>query len=68
MNMPVMNGEETLRHLRAMNPKVKVILSSGYNEVESIRRFTGKDIAGFIQMPYSFAALAEKVAEILVAP
>ena len=61
MTMPVMNGEQTLRHLKTSQPDVKVILSSGYNEVEAIQRFTGKGLAGFIQKPYSAAALAEKV-------
>ena len=61
MTMPIMNGEETLRHLKTSQPDVKVILSSGYNEVEAIQRFTGKGLAGFIQKPYSAAALAEKV-------
>jgi CheY-like chemotaxis protein len=68
MAMPVMNGEETLRHLKAINPAIKVILSSGYNEVDTIRRFTGKGLAGFIQKPYSSAALVEKVRSVLQNP
>jgi FixJ family two-component response regulator len=36
-----------------------VILSSGYNEVEAISRFTGKGLAGFIQKPYTGSKLAE---------
>jgi FixJ family two-component response regulator len=47
---------------------VKVILSSGFNEVEAIQRFTGKGLAGFIQKPYSAAALAEKVKTVLTEP
>jgi PAS domain S-box-containing protein len=65
MTMPVMNGEEALRYMRAINPDIKVILSSGYNEVEAIRRFTGKGLAGFIQKPYSAPALAEKIRSVL---
>ena len=61
MTMPVMNGEEAFRKLKAMQPDVCVLLSSGYNEVEAIRRFTGKGIAGFIQKPYSAQALGEKL-------
>ena len=51
MTMPVMSGEEALRHMRELNPQVPVILSSGFNEVEAVRRFTGKGLAGFIQKP-----------------
>ena len=65
--MPVMNGEETLRHLQTVNPRVKVLLSSGYNEVEAVQRFAGKGLAGFIQKPYTAAGLAEKVKDALVA-
>jgi PAS domain S-box-containing protein len=66
LTMPMMNGEETLRRLQIMNPNVKVLLSSGYNEVEAVQRFAGKGLAGFIQKPYTAAGLAEKVREALV--
>ena len=65
MTMPVMGGEEALRHLKTINPTVRVLLSSGFNEVEAVRRFTGKGLAGFIQKPYTAAALAEKVRGVL---
>ena len=61
MTMPVMSGEETFRELRLVRPEVRVILSSGFNEVEAIRRFTGKGLAGFVQKPYTSARLAEAV-------
>jgi signal transduction histidine kinase len=65
MSMPVMSGEETFRHLRAIHPDVKVVLSSGYNEVEAISRFTGKGLAGFIQKPYTAARLGETIRSVL---
>jgi two-component system cell cycle sensor histidine kinase/response regulator CckA len=65
LTMPVMSGEETLRHLQLIDPKVKVLLTSGYNEVEAVQRFAGKGLAGFIQKPYTAAALAGKVKEVL---
>jgi len=61
MTMPVMSGEETFGQLMSIRPDIAVILSSGYNEVETIRRFTGKRLAGFIQKPYSSADLLEKI-------
>jgi two-component system cell cycle sensor histidine kinase/response regulator CckA len=61
MTMPIMDGEETFSRLKAIKPDITVILSSGYNEVETVRRFTGKGLAGFIQKPYSSNALGEKV-------
>ena len=61
LTMPTMNGEETLRELQAIRPSIPVLLSSGFNEVEAVRRFTGKGLAGFIQKPYTSAGLATKV-------
>jgi two-component system cell cycle sensor histidine kinase/response regulator CckA len=65
MTMPVMGGEEAFRELKAIHPDVKVILSSGYNEVEAIQRFAGKGLAGFIQKPYSSVTLISKVESVL---
>jgi two-component system, cell cycle sensor histidine kinase and response regulator CckA len=61
MTMPVMDGEETLRELQAIRRDAKVILSSGYNEAEAVRRFTGGGLAGFIQKPYTSTLLADKI-------
>jgi DNA-binding NtrC family response regulator len=63
--MPVMSGEETFQQIRMISPDVRVILSSGYNEVEAIRRFTNKGLAGFIQKPYTAVELARKVKTVL---
>src|SRR5207248_11659110 len=49
------------KHVR---PAVKVLLSSGYNEVEATRRFEGEGLAGFIQKPYTAAALDVKINDI----
>lgn len=65
MTMPVISGQETFRELRMIRPDIKVILSSGYNEIEAIRHFTGKGLAGFIQKPYTSARLAERVGFVL---
>jgi two-component system cell cycle sensor histidine kinase/response regulator CckA len=65
LTMPVMSGEQTLRELQTIRPDVRVLLTSGYNEVEAVQRFVGKGLAGFIQKPYTSLALAEKVKEAL---
>jgi len=61
MSMPKMDGEETFRELRKLNPKIRVILSSGYNEQEATQRFSGKGLAGFVQKPYLPDTLQETV-------
>jgi CheY-like chemotaxis protein len=59
MTMPLMNGEEVLPLLRGIRPDIKVIVCSGYSEVEAMQRFSGTE--AFIQKPYSSSHLAEKV-------
>jgi PAS domain S-box-containing protein len=60
MTMPIMSGEETLAKLKTLRPFVKVIASSGYNEIEALRRF-GEGVAAFLQKPYRASQLVEKV-------
>ena len=63
--MPVMGGEEALDRLKAIRAGVPVILSTGYGEDEATRRFAGKDVAGFLQKPYTVEQLMEAIALVL---
>ncbi len=65
LTMPKMGGEACFRELRRLNPDVKVVLSSGYNEQDAIQTFTGKRLAGFVQKPVSPERLAHMVREVL---
>jgi PAS domain S-box-containing protein len=65
MTMPVMSGQEVFGRLREVRADVPIVVSSGYNEVEVIRRFTAGNIAGFIQKPYTLTQLVNKVQAIL---
>jgi signal transduction histidine kinase len=65
MTMPVMTGEQTLPELRRIRPDITVILSSGFTEDEVARRFSGMFHDGFIHKPYTAAALARTVYEIV---
>lgn len=65
LTMPHMDGEETFRELRRLNPDVRVVISSGYNEQEVIQRFLGKGLAGFIQKPYKLSTLSGALKEAL---
>lgn len=62
--MPHMNGDEAYREMRRIRPDVSAILSSGYSEKEVTQRFAGKGLAGFIQKPYTLAALREKLQKV----
>lgn len=65
LDMPSMDGEETLGLLQSIRPHVRVLLSSGYSEIEASERFTGKGLADFVQKPYSAAELVEKIRGVL---
>lgn len=61
LTMPHMDGEQCFRELRQLNPDVKVIMSSGYNEQEVTQKFVGKGLAGFIQKPYKLSILRDAI-------
>jgi CheY-like chemotaxis protein len=61
LSMPGMTGEEVLPQLHRIRPAVKVVVSSGYSEIETMALFQGQRVSGFIQKPYTSVRLAEKV-------
>ena len=66
LSMPGWSGGESFREMRAANPAVRVVLSSGYSESEATRRFVGYGLAGFIQKPYDATTLIREVRRHLV--
>jgi len=65
MIMPDMSGKETFEKLKAMNPDVKILLSSGYSrngQADGIMQQGGN---GFIQKPFNLNALSVSVNRIL---
>jgi two-component system, cell cycle sensor histidine kinase and response regulator CckA len=65
LTMPRMDGEETLRKLRTINPGLRIILTSGFNEQSTINRFVGRGIAGFLPKPFTVEMLTEQLRKIL---
>lgn len=65
LSMPGMSGKETLTHLQAINPDVKVILSSGYSETDVSSLVNQQNHVGFLPKPYKIDNLLAKVAEFL---
>ena len=70
--MPVMGGEETLRQLRALDPDVPVLLSSGFDETEVLRRLQARDVdaqpTAFLHKPYSLDEVLKQVQALLALP
>jgi len=59
LSMPNMDGMTAFQELVRIRPGVKVILSSGYDEQDSLQRLSGPGPAGFIQKPYSLQNLRD---------
>jgi PAS domain S-box-containing protein len=65
LTMPHMDGEETYRELYRINPDVPVVLMSGFAEKDTVDRFAGKRLAGFIQKPFDRKRLQAKLRSVL---
>ncbi|MFC1697626.1 PAS domain S-box protein [Nanoarchaeota archaeon] len=63
--MPVMNGKQTQIELMKINPKVKSILSSGYNISASTDEYKGIGIKEFVPKPYETEDLAEVIDKLI---
>ena len=61
MVMPLMNGEETFEKIRALDPEMRVLVSSGYSRETEIEKMMKKGCNGFILKPFDIAKLSEKL-------
>src|SRR2546421_8026161 len=59
--LPVIDGDAVFDELRSLNPKVNVVLSSGFAEQTKIASMLGQGLRGFIPKPYSRDKLLEQV-------
>jgi CheY-like chemotaxis protein len=66
LTMPVMTGDQVLEQMRAVDPDVTVILTSGYEEDAVFQRLRGQEPAGFLRKPYRVSDLAAKVREVIL--
>lgn len=67
LSMPFMDGEETFRRLRALNPNVIVLLSTGFlaQAQDRIDRMVAGGLAGFIRKPHRPDELLARVQVVL---
>jgi len=61
LTMPRMDGREALQALRHLAPELKVVLCSGFNEADVAGDFSGAQLSGFLQKPYTFQMLKDVV-------
>jgi PAS domain S-box-containing protein len=65
MIMPDMGGGEAYDTMKELNPKVKVLLSSGYSINGQATEILNRGCNGFIQKPFSMKELSGRIREIL---
>lgn len=65
MIMPEMGGGEVYDRLKAIDPNVKVLLSSGYSIDGQAMDILNRGCDGFIQKPFDITAISHKIREIL---
>ena len=63
--MPGMNGRELADRLRGIRPSLQVLYSSGYTDDVIVDLEDVQERLNFISKPYSIAALAKKIREVL---
>lgn len=65
--MPEMSGQEVFEKIRAIDPGLKVLVSSGYSREEEIEKMLQKGCDGYILKPFDMATLSKKMDHVLKA-
>lgn len=66
--LPVIDGDAVFEELRALNPKIDVVLSSGFAEQSTLSNMLAQGLRGFIPKPYTREKLLAQVRTTLDAP
>ena len=64
MLMPGMNGYEIYHQLKKIQPKIKVLLASGYTGDQSEERLESIGFDGYLQKPFNLKQLSAKIENI----
>ena len=65
MNMPGMDGEETLNVLQSIDANLKVLMSTGYNGEQTLGHLFREGTVGLLQKPYDLDTLVNTVRQML---
>ena len=65
MIMPDMGGGDVYDRLKEINPKIRVLLSSGYSIDGQASEILARGCNGFIQKPFNLKQLSRKIGEVL---
>ncbi|MCA9919445.1 MAG: PAS domain S-box protein [Anaerolineales bacterium] len=65
LSMPGKSGRETFEELQAIDPDVRIMLSSGYSEADATRGFSSPPLVGFLQKPYRLDMFVHRLHQVL---
>lgn len=65
--LPVMDGDAVFDELKALDPRVQVVLSSGFAEQTKLGAMLARGLCGFIPKPYTSEKLLDQVRSIIAA-
>ncbi len=67
MIMPRMSGKETYQEIKAIDPEVKVLFSSGFKQDERVESVLELGVQGFVQKPYTLHVLSRAMHKVVAA-
>lgn len=63
--MPRMNGDTAFQRMQEVSTRVPVVVSTGYDEQETLAHFDTECLAGFLQKPYQLEQLRSMLNKVL---
>ena len=66
--LPIMNGQEVFDELLSINPRVAVMLSSGFAEQKDVNSMLARGLRGFLPKPYTQERLLAQVRSTIGVP
>jgi two-component system, chemotaxis family, chemotaxis protein CheY len=68
MEMPHMDGFETVKQMRPLLPDAKVILVTSHGEKETVMEALNMGLSGYIKKPYDRETVVKKISQIMGLP
>jgi DNA-binding NtrC family response regulator len=65
MQMPIMDGSIVFRKIKKINPEQKILIMSGYLNLEDLDKVMKRGAIGFIKKPFSIYKIIGKVKDII---
>ena len=60
-----MGGEQTFKHLRELDPEVRAVIASGYDNDDMARQFLDMGFLGYLTKPYRVGELGKTIRKVL---